>query len=420
LLRPSSIYFFILALLAGVPLGAAGIVNGDFETGSLAPWNVGISTGAYVSVSPTVALVTGGTAPNTNGQLSQLYGGTYSAALYSGVGDTGHLDIASISQPVAVTAALTNLQFYCAAVLNGAHAGTPNEDAYFEITVLDSSSNVLQYTRFFYDNSPVPLVDDGVYGWKHMPWTPILIDLSAYVGQTVTIRFSVQDCNQGGHDCYAYVDGFSLVPTPSITVTPSPYFTNTPVFSPTLTPSFSMSSTYSSSPTPTASPTATPSYTASPTRTATLTASPTATVTVTCTNSPTPSITCTHSITPTFSITPTHSPTGTITQTFTASPTVIAQNQDVTARTAYPIPFRDSVTVVLVAKLDGYVDLVVYNVAGEPVYRERTWHGKGESTWTWDGSNNAGARLATGVYILRVRGEDASGPPGFLTMAIGR
>jgi hypothetical protein len=39
-------------------------------------------------------------------------------------------------------------------------------------------------------------------------WTRASIDLSSYVGQTVTVQFITEDCSVGGHYAYAYVDDF--------------------------------------------------------------------------------------------------------------------------------------------------------------------------------------------------------------------
>ena len=40
----------------------------------------------------------------------------------------------------------------------------------------------------------------------YKPWTPVSVDLSAYVGQTITAQFIASDCVQGGHGGYMYID----------------------------------------------------------------------------------------------------------------------------------------------------------------------------------------------------------------------
>ena len=45
----------------------------------------------------------------------------------------------------------------------------------------------------------------------YRPWTSVAVDLSLYIGQNVTIRFTTADCAQGGHYGYAYIDGSCLI-----------------------------------------------------------------------------------------------------------------------------------------------------------------------------------------------------------------
>lgn len=42
------------------------------------------------------------------------------------------------------------------------------------------------------------------------PWTCAYVDLSQYIGQTITIEFIVNDCSQGGHLGYAYIDDICM------------------------------------------------------------------------------------------------------------------------------------------------------------------------------------------------------------------
>ena len=37
-------------------------------------------------------------------------------------------------------------------------------------------------------------------------WAPVFINLSKYAGQTLYLQFTTEDCAQGGHWGYAYVD----------------------------------------------------------------------------------------------------------------------------------------------------------------------------------------------------------------------
>lgn len=40
----------------------------------------------------------------------------------------------------------------------------------------------------------------------YKPWTPVTINLSGYAGHTILLEFTTQDCTQGGHFGYAYID----------------------------------------------------------------------------------------------------------------------------------------------------------------------------------------------------------------------
>ncbi|MBI4930069.1 MAG: PKD domain-containing protein [Bacteroidetes bacterium] len=50
-------------------------------------------------------------------------------------------------------------------------------------------------------------------------WTNVSVDLSPYIGQSVTVRFTVADCAQGAHFCYAYIDCMCAPATPVAPVT---------------------------------------------------------------------------------------------------------------------------------------------------------------------------------------------------------
>ncbi len=38
------------------------------------------------------------------------------------------------------------------------------------------------------------------------PWSPVLVNLSSYLGKTIRLEFTVNDCSRGGHFGYAYID----------------------------------------------------------------------------------------------------------------------------------------------------------------------------------------------------------------------
>ena len=70
----------------------------------------------------------------------------------------------------------------------------------------------------------------------------------------------------------------------------------------------------------------------------------------------------------------------------------------------FPNPFNGSVNILVEAKNREHLDVAVYDVAGRLV--KSIWSGVVDDRWTpltWDGTNNNGKPVASGVYIVRVR-----------------
>jgi gliding motility-associated-like protein len=88
------------------------------------------------------------------------------------------------------------------------------QQPYFKVTMMDGSGNLLtgcgQYqidaTQASADTSYI-LIDYGGQDLYYKKWTVVSVDLSAYIGQTITIEFQTADCSQTGHFGYAYIDG---------------------------------------------------------------------------------------------------------------------------------------------------------------------------------------------------------------------
>jgi hypothetical protein len=136
--------------------------------------------------------------------------------------------------------------------------------------------------------------------------------------------------------------------------------------------------------------------------TETYSVSPTSSLTPTFTHSPTctatPSITLTHTVSPTFSASP----------TVTVTRTPFLQAALLTLRGLYPNPFDEAMRLAFGLRSPARMRLQVYNVAGEAVY-QRDWQAPaGLNELAWAGSNDAGARCASGVYLLRL--EAGAGP----------
>ena len=58
--------------------------------------------------------------------------------------------------------------------------------------------------------TPFRSAADQIAGVVYKPWSSVGLDLSGYIGQNVTLRFTTYDCALGGHFGYAYIDGSCL------------------------------------------------------------------------------------------------------------------------------------------------------------------------------------------------------------------
>ncbi|MGL4599027.1 MAG: T9SS type A sorting domain-containing protein [Bacteroidia bacterium] len=84
----------------------------------------------------------------------------------------------------------------------------PDEQPYFMVNMWDSGSVLIPVgTDTFYSGQPnVPFITCPGGTPKYRRWTNISVDLTAYIGQTITIEFINSDCALGGHYAYTYVD----------------------------------------------------------------------------------------------------------------------------------------------------------------------------------------------------------------------
>ena len=155
---------------------------------------------------PNFTLVTGGTDPY--GGFPQVYSGTTSMK----IGDDGTYETynaASVEQTFMVDSTNTKFTFHYAAVLqDGGH--DDNEQPFFECDLIDQFGNILQ-CAFYQVTVPFPgfVLSGSGSSIYYKPWTEVNMNLTNYIGQYITTRFTVSDCdhvNQGAHFGYAYLD----------------------------------------------------------------------------------------------------------------------------------------------------------------------------------------------------------------------
>lgn len=201
------------------------LVNGGFETGDCTGWEVITGTVQNPSTQPYSfiqtgtstcdssvqhVIVTSGTDPN--GGFPKVYpgGGGVSLQLGDGMG-TGN-GAARIKQTFLVDSVNSALAYHYAVVMNDA-GHTTNEQPYFTFRIFNQNGDtVLSENRVVSSGGDPDFI--AYPGGFYLNWTTQYANLSAYVGQSVTVEFTTGDCTQGGHYGYAYVEAECIEPMP--------------------------------------------------------------------------------------------------------------------------------------------------------------------------------------------------------------
>lgn len=104
----------------------------------------------------------------------------------------------------------TSLFIYKYAVVLENPNHDPDEQPRFTIEVTDIYGSLIDSACFYYyvyAHKGIPTWHScGEVVWKD--WTTVGIDLMAYIGQTVTIKFTTRDCSEKGHFGYAYLSAY--------------------------------------------------------------------------------------------------------------------------------------------------------------------------------------------------------------------
>jgi gliding motility-associated-like protein len=104
----------------------------------------------------------------------------------------------------------TSLFIYKYAVVLENPDHSPEEQPSFTIEVADISGNLIDSAcgyYYVYAHKGMPSWHScGDVVWKD--WTPVGIDLTKYIGQTVSIKFTTRDCSENGHFGYAYLSAY--------------------------------------------------------------------------------------------------------------------------------------------------------------------------------------------------------------------
>lgn len=211
----------------------AACTNVDFETGDFTGWAGAIGDNNLNSFNPLSNIQNGIFSTVTNDILSNanarhtvmttafgpdpnggfpvvppINGGIYSIRLG---GTTPNYQGEYIEQTFTVSPTSTSFAYQYACVLNdGSHP--PNQQPYFRIEVLDQNGQPISNCTQLNVTAGANALQQGFFQSTldpyifYKPWTTVNFDLTAFVNQNVTVRFTVAGCTQSGHWGYAYID----------------------------------------------------------------------------------------------------------------------------------------------------------------------------------------------------------------------
>jgi hypothetical protein len=199
---------------ANYPLGPGQACdNGNFEYGMLADWDCW--TGTYGNAKQILQLNPGAliplrhqitTGPSTdpygNFPIVEPSGGFFSCKL----GNDNTTSEAEVIVQIFTVSAATSILTYSFAIVLQDPAHPMYDQPYFRAGLYDSNNSPIPYSDYVvYAGAGIPNFNAFQTGW-YLPWTSRHVDLSAYIGQDVTMRFETGDCAYGGHFGYAYVE----------------------------------------------------------------------------------------------------------------------------------------------------------------------------------------------------------------------
>lgn len=195
-------------------------VNMDLEAGDLSGWtlSVGETDGSvpysYVNAvpagpGPNHLIVAGGADPIGGFPRVNPDGGSFSVRL--GNGAVNGAGAARMSQSFLVDASNVFFTYSYAVVFQSPDGHSANERPYFTVRVYDEFGGNITCGEYsvIADAANAADYQSVVVGGNtvlYKDWTTVFTNLSAYIGQNVTIEFTSGDCSLGGHYGYAYVD----------------------------------------------------------------------------------------------------------------------------------------------------------------------------------------------------------------------
>ena len=195
-------------------------VNMDFEDGDFNGWDLtrgnvdGSVPYSFVGefpVGPSAyhQIFAGGFDPVTGIPTVNPLGGAFSARLGNGTGTGARA--ARMKQTFLVDATNYLYTYSYAVVFESPNGHALNELPYFTVRVFDELGNNVPCGEYSVIADAASAPDYLTTNWGgttvlYQDWQTVFTNLSAYIGQNVTIEFTSGDCSLTGHFGYAYVD----------------------------------------------------------------------------------------------------------------------------------------------------------------------------------------------------------------------
>jgi hypothetical protein len=137
------------------------------------------------------------------GGFPQVYSGTKSIK----IGDIGTYEIydgASIEQSFTVGINTNFIYHYALVLQTGGHPYY--QQPFFKCDLYDKMGNPINCANATIAMPNTSLTQVGSSNTYYKTWTTVSVNLSDYINQNVTVRFTISDCSPGAHWGYAYLD----------------------------------------------------------------------------------------------------------------------------------------------------------------------------------------------------------------------
>jgi len=208
-----------LFILGGL-ISIAQCPNANFEFGNFTNWTGKRGTCCPINLPFSgifpgrQTIVSSGFDPNTCGNLNTVYEGNFSARLGN---NQNNARAEGLYYTFTVSPSTTLIQYAYAVVLQDP-GHSDGDQPRFQSRVRLANGTVIPCTEYVVTagpnlpgfnyctipGNPTPVAYSG--------WRVISLDLSSYVGQSVTLEFETGDCDLGAHYGYAYIDAISCGP----------------------------------------------------------------------------------------------------------------------------------------------------------------------------------------------------------------